>query len=334
MSYTRKMSYRAMMQRMAYIDRRLRYARDFPSANEIAEGLLSDYGEEPSTRTIQRDIEKMRESGAPIEYDPHRHGYYYTDENWQLSAITLTKGDLLAIMVADRALASYKNSPFYDHLRDVFGRLTELLPENVTLASEHILPNVTVIPDAVTEIEDAVWGGIRAGLNERRSVVIHYVGPGYENSVVRIVDPLHLVGYKGEWYMLCWSHHHEQIRIYALNRIQKAKVRNESFTPPPNFKPEDYIDPSFGVFVNESAAQVAVRFDASVASTIAERQWHPRQTIETHEDGSITLRFLTNQQTQLLFWVSQWGPAAEIVEPPELRERAAEWFQGTAKRYS
>lgn len=323
-----------MIQRMAYIDRRLRYARDYPSANDLAEGLLRDYGEEPSTRTIQRDIEKMRERGAPIEYDPHRHGYYYSDENWQLSAITLSQGDLLAIMVADRALASYRNSPFYDRLRSVFERLTELLPAKVTLTAENVLPEVTVIPDAVTEIDPTVWEAIRDGLHKQCSVAIHYVAPGYEDSVIRVIDPLHLVGYNGEWYLLCWSHHHQHVRIYALNRVKKATLRKGSFKPPADFKPEAYIDPSFGVFVNESAVDAAVRFDANVASTIAERQWHPEQTTEKHSDGSITLRFRTNQQSQLIFWVSQWGPNAEIIEPAELREKAAKWFQGTANRYS
>ncbi|GEM_PF-6405214 len=61
------MSFRAQMQRMAYIDNRLRYRRDYPSARRLVQGVRDAFGEEPSERTVKRDIEKLRERGAPIE---------------------------------------------------------------------------------------------------------------------------------------------------------------------------------------------------------------------------------------------------------------------------
>ncbi len=123
------------------------------------------------------------------------------------------------------------------------------------------------------------------------------------------------------------------MRIYALFRIKQARLRNEIFTRPDGFAVETYIDPSFGVFVSEGAVDIAVRFDGEAATKIPERRWHSDQNVERLPGGSIIVRFRTNQQSQVLFWVSQWGPNAEILEPPELRERAREWFAGTAERY-
>ncbi|TVR50943.1 MAG: WYL domain-containing protein [Spirochaetaceae bacterium] len=328
------MSIRSIMQRFAYIDNRLRYRKDYPSARMLAEGLREQYGETPAVRTIQRDIEKLRDRGAPIEYDPTRHGYFYTDENWQLPGIVLTEGDLMGLMVADRALVGYRNSPFYDDLRSVFDRLTRQLPQTVTVSSDDLIANVSVITDPVTQIREGIWTCIRRAMSEHRSIAIEYRAPGYADTVARIVDPLHLVGHGGEWYLLCWSHHNKDIRIFALNRIRKASARAETFTRPAEFSVERYIDPAFGVFVGEESADVAVRFFGEAASKIPERTWHPGQTVEQHDDGSITVRFRTNQQSQVLFWVSAWGPNAEILEPPELRANAAEWFRATAGRYT
>ena len=328
------MSYRAITQRIAYIDSRLRHRQDYPSAPELARGLQNNHGEEVTTRTIQRDIEKMRDRGATIEYDPHRHGYYYTDMSWQLPGIDLTEGDLMALMVGDRALEGYRNSPWYEELRSVFERLTTLLPENVTVSSEDLVAHISVISDPVTRIDTEVWAAVREGLYKQRTIAIHYQAPGHDEPVIRIVDPLHLVGHHGEWYLLCWSHHHEEVRIFALFRIKQARLRKETFTRPEGFSVETYIDPSFGVFVSEGAVDIAVRFDGEAASKIPERRWHADQEVERLHDGGIILRFRTNQQSQVLFWVSQWGPNAEIlVETPELRDRAREWFAGTAGRF-
>lgn len=327
------MSFRAISRRIAYIDHRLRNVRDYPSKKDIVRGLLEDYGEEPSTKTIERDIEKMRDQGAPIEYEPRRHGYYYAHDNWQLPAMNLTEGDLMALMVADRALASYRNSPYYEDLRSVFERLTSKLPANVTVSSEDVVANVSVINDPVTRINEDIWEAVRDAMYRHKCLTIHYKAPGHDAVAIRIVDPLHLVGHRGEWYMLCWSHHHGEIRIYALARIKKAHVRKEPFKRPEGFRPENYIDPAFGIFISEAAVDVAVRFYGEAAVKIGERRWHPDQDVERHSDGSITVSFRTNQQSQVLFWVSQWGPQAEILKPPELRERARDWFAQTAQRY-
>tara|TARA_B100000614_G_scaffold154855_1_gene137125 strand:+ start:283 stop:1269 length:987 start_codon:yes stop_codon:yes gene_type:complete len=327
------MSYRAITKRITYIDGRLRHRQDYPSAADIVRGLESEYGEEVTTRTIQRDIEKMRDRGAPIEYDPRRHGFFYSDMSWQLPGLDLTEGDLMALMVGDRALAGYRNSPWYAELRSVFERLTTLLPDKVTISSEDLIAHVSVISDPVTRIDEAVWAVVREGLYKQRTIAIQYQAPGHTEPVTRIIDPLHLVGHRGEWYLLCWSHHHKEVRIYALFRMRKARLRGETFVRPPGFDLEHYIDPSFGVYVNEGAVDIAVRFDGEAASKIPERQWHADQQVERRPDGSIIVRFRTNQQSQVLFWVSQWGPNAEILEPPELRDRAREWFAGAAERY-
>jgi predicted DNA-binding transcriptional regulator YafY len=327
------MSYRAIATRIAYIDARLRHKRDYPSARDIVRGLEENHGEVVSKRTIERDLDKLRDRGAPIEYDPHRHGYWYTDLSWQLPAIDLTEGDLMALMVGDRALAGYHNSPWYEELRSVFERLTNALPDKVTVNSEDLIAHVSVISDPVTRIDKDVWAVVREGLYKQRTIAIHYKAPGHDDPVIRIIDPLHLVGHRGEWYLLCWSHHHQEVRIYALFRIKQATLRKETFTRPEGFSPEAYIDPSFGVFVNEGAVDIAIRFDGEAASKIPERRWHYDQEVERLGDGGIIVRFRTNQQSQVLFWASQWGPNAEILEPPELRDRARKWFAGASRRY-
>ncbi len=328
------MSFRAKMQRVAFIDRRLRYKRDYPSAATFRRDYLSEAGETFDTRTWKRDIEWLRDQGAPIEYDARRHGYFYSDESFNLPALSLSEGDLLAILVADRALSSYRNSPFYERMQQVFTRLAAFLPDRVSVHSSELAGNLSVIAEPVTEINQQVWDTLQRCLNEERTAQIQYQAPGYDTAATRAIDPYHIVGHKGEWYLLGWSHHDESVRIYALARIKSCRREAARFNRPKDFRAEDYIDPSFGVFLKEEQVDVAIRFQPPAASKIQERMWHPNQRIEKVTDGSIILRFTTNQQTQTLFWVSNWGPNAQILSPPELRARAAHWFRATADQYA
>lgn len=236
--------------------------------------------------------------------------------------------------MAERALIAYRNSPYYDRLQNVLTSLASSLPEKVTLTAEEIVGRHTVITDAVTTIGPGIWKGVQHALASSRSIEIHYQTPGYTSPVSRLVDPYHLVGHRGEWYVLGHSHHDDEVRIYAMSRIKQCVPTADVFTVPGDFAVERFIDPHLGIYVNEPRETVVIRFSGAVADMIRQRVWHPDQRIESTEDGGLLVTYPTNQLSGTLHWVSQWGPNAEILEPAKLREMATVWFTGAAERYA
>ena len=327
------MSYLAKSKRVAYIDGRLKYKKDYPSAKTLSEDYFNYSGDEFSTKTFSRDIEWLRNQNAPIEYNASRKGYFYSDETFDLPAMKLTEADILSLLVIDRVLSSYRNSPFYERLQVIFEGLKRHLPHKVSIHSGELASNFSVIPEPATEIDSVIWSTVMEAMEKGRCLEIKYQSPGQKQAVIRKLDPLHLVGQKGEWYLLSRSHRDNQIRVYALTRMKSCKIHKDKFIYPKDFRPEDYIDPSFGVFATEEKVRIAIKFYPSTASIIKERTWHPNQEIEELADGSIILSYISNQQSQTLYWVSKWGPDAEILEPKELRQKAKEWFSETRNRY-
>ena len=327
------MSYFAQYSRIAYIHRRLKYKKDYPSTKTLAKDYLEESGDEFSTKTFSRDIEQLKNQNAPIEYDKSRKGYYYTDDTYDLPSMFLTEGDLLALLVIDRALISYRNSPFYERLEKIFNGLKEYLPKNVSVHSGEMADNFSIIPEPVTNISGNMWECIREGMEQGRSLVIKYRAPGFDNAVKRVIDPYHLAGFKGEWYLISRSQTDDDTRVYALSRIVSCSIDKNRFNLPAGFSPDDYFDPAFGIFTSEGKSEVSIKFYPPTSSVIKERIWHPDQKIEEFDDGSIVLKFTTNQLTQILYWVSSWGPGAEILAPEELRKKAAKWFSEAKERY-
>ena len=85
-------------------------------------------------RTILRDIEFMKERfNLPIKYDGQQHGYYYTCRVDQFPGVTVTESELFAILVAQKAIANYKGTPFHKPLVSAFNRLTEFLGEDAVV---------------------------------------------------------------------------------------------------------------------------------------------------------------------------------------------------------
>src|SRR5436305_14157755 len=79
---------------------------------------------EVSRKTIVRDIAFMRDRlDLPIEYDPLIQAYRYTQPVTSFPTVNVTEGELLALLVAQRALEQYRGTPFHRPLEIAFGKL-------------------------------------------------------------------------------------------------------------------------------------------------------------------------------------------------------------------
>ena len=111
-------------------------------------------------------------------------------------------------------------------------------------------------------------------------------------------------------------------RINALSRIKNIKITAEQFTIPEGFDISKEVDLSFGIWHNTgNPKEYELLFDSSLANYILEREWHKGQQMEQREDGSVYLKFVSNQRPQISSWVMSFGTAVEVLAPESLRKK-------------
>ena len=114
---------KAQLLRLIFVDRSIRKGM---RSGKLANCSSMAEAYEVSYKSIMRDIDYLKhQCDAPIEYDPQRHGFYYTEETYQMPAINISESDLFAICVARKALEQHRNTPVYDKLLRVFGRIEQ-----------------------------------------------------------------------------------------------------------------------------------------------------------------------------------------------------------------
>lgn len=134
--------------RIVKIDELLQSERWY-TAKEIAKSIEDG---SYSSRTIQRDIEYMRDTlNAPIESDSH--GYHYTEKNFFIKSIPLTEGEALSVAILNPLLEQYRNTPLENQLRSVFQKITNCLPNRITVDTSFLNPRITFIPDRIENIK-------------------------------------------------------------------------------------------------------------------------------------------------------------------------------------
>lgn len=272
---------------------------------------------EVSEKTIQRDIEFLKyRLDAPIAYDYLKRGYYYTDTTFMLPAFPFSEGEFISLLMTVNMMHDYRGTPIADTLMSVCGKLSDILPDTVSVRPEDLFMRFSAVMPPSRAITSEIWTSVLRGLLYRKVLDITYTRTG--NRTFR-VHPLHLANLQGDWYLYVRYEGYDNFRQLSLHRIQKATVLDESADDLISFNPSDEIGNSFGRFAGDNEPfEVELHFQSDVAEQVFDYQWHPRQRIDECDDGSIDLHFPAKGLDEVMRWVLAWGHQCIVRKPAEL----------------
>ncbi len=290
---------------------------------------------EVSRSTIARDIDFLRDRyNAPLEYDQIKNGYHYTDSTFFIKSVMLSEGELFSISVIQPLLDQYRNTPIESSIKKIFVKLVDLLPTEVSVDSSFVNKDISFIPDALPQINEKVFSSIFESLHTKKTITFSYRSLNGTSWNERSADPYHVICQKGSWYMLAFCHKHNEVRMFSLARMRDVSITKEKFTVQKDFNPNNFFDPSFGVWSNkEQPVKIELEFSASINTLISERTWHDDQTLRQNKDGSVYLSFTSNQMQETLHWVLGFGDSVKVLNPPELIEQVKEEAKKICSKY-
>jgi len=314
-------------ERMTYIHEQLQLDK-LPNCSTLATHF------EVSAKTIQRDIEFMRDRWAlPIEYDEPRHGYYYAQPVENLPLVTMTEGELVALLVAQKAIEQYTGTPFEAPLTNAFAKLTSQLdgPVSVALgAARHVFSFKAAGP-ARADLE--LFRQLSQAVLETREIAFDYRGLADAKPARRRVQPWHLCCVDGQWYLIGHDLDRAAKRTFALPRIGAVEIARRTFPRPAGFSIREHLGGSFGIVAGTGDYRVRLRFDSWAAQLVRERFWHDTQEITERRDGSLELSLHLADLAEVERWALSWGQHVEVLAPKELRQRLATAARAVAEQY-
>lgn len=317
------------LERLLQMDALLRSGQRY-TAESLGQAL------EVSERTIRNDVNFLRDRyHAPLEFS-RQQGYHYTDLEWRLPAVTLSKGELFALTLGARMLESYAGSAYASDLRSAITRLSERLPEE-TWVDLHQLAEERILFRAGAEIDldPEIWHRLEDACRTHKTVQMTYYTAGRNAVSERQLDPYVLHLYRGtNPYVIGHCHKRQEIRWFRVDRIQQLAVLEATFVPDPTFDAKDHLEMIFQHEAGGVPLPVAIWFDARTAPYVRERRWHPTQEITEHADGSLTLHMVVRGLNDLKRWVLGYGKGAIVQTPPELVKLVRDEVEGMSNHYN
>ena len=271
-------------------------------------------------RAVYRDLQVLEELRVPLYTDKNgRESFWKIDPDYRNKlSIPFTLSELLSLYFAQDSIRSLDGTVLYDSLQSLFEKVWAILlkpvfRQMVDLRGSFVSgisaqKNYGDYREFIKVIQEAIEG---------RKVLQLLYHPRDQSPAERRVNPYAVHLHNGSLYVIGHCHLRKDIRTFVVDRMQKIKLTDESFTMPPGFSLESYLRHSFGMFTEE-LVRVKVRFHKSLTRYLLERRWHPSQKNKKLKDGSLELAFEVAGTKEIKTWILGFGSLAKVLEPASL----------------
>ncbi|MEU3607616.1 YafY family protein [Streptomyces sp. NPDC035033] len=202
----------------------LQTPREWPGS-ELAERLSV------SSRTIRRDVDRLRELGYPVEATRGAVGGYRLVAGTAMPPLLLDDEEAVAIAVGLRAGAGHAIEGVDEASVRALAKLEQVLParlrHRVSTLQNATLPltrgdGATVAPSTLTALAGAVTAREKVRFSYR-------AGDGADTK--RLVEPYRLVSTGRRWYLVAYDLGREDWRTFRVDRVTEPFATGARFAP-------------------------------------------------------------------------------------------------------
>jgi predicted DNA-binding transcriptional regulator YafY len=165
-----------------------------------------------------------------------------------------------------------------------------------------------------------------------RVVTMRYHSVSSARHKEYVIHPYRIAFAQGELYLLAFVPEYDDIRTFAVSRIEAVSLEKQTFTPRREVA-DDVFANSLGVHSGPTAP-VEIEFEARVAPYVRARVWHPSQEIKEADAGRLHLSMRVCHDWALRSWILGWGPLARVVAPASLASEIQSELQSASTRYT
>src|SRR5437867_3474059 len=176
--------------------------------------------------------------GLPLEWNGSRQGYHNTEDVNAFPTLSITEGELVALVVAEKALQQYRGTSFEQPLLSAIKKMEQSLPDTISLSLTDVEQTISFRTSAEPILNLATFDALSKATAAGRQLELQYRKPGQKLAERRVVDPYHLANINGEWFLFAYDHLRKDIRTFVPARIQALRQTGKRFPRPQKFSLE------------------------------------------------------------------------------------------------
>ena len=271
---------------------------------------------EVTTRTVRRDVDRLRGLGYPVEATPGVAGGYRLGVGASLPPLLLDDDEAVAIAVGLRAAAGGSIAGMEETSLRALTKLEQVLPSRLrhrVAAVQSAVLQLTVAGPAVTP---DLLASFAASCRACEGVRFHYQGKP------RRTEPYRLVHTGRRWYLLAFDLDRDDWRTFRVDRIDDAPQ------PGARFHPRDPPAEDLNAYVSNAVSSAPYRYEARILfhvpiETAAERTDPTAGRLEKVDADSCLFHAGAASLDTIAVYVALKGFEFTVLDPPELLAHVA-----------
>jgi predicted DNA-binding transcriptional regulator YafY len=293
------------------------------------------------TRTLRRDLEALQAAGIDVDSHDTQRG-----KVWKLgplakttTKISFSATELIALSLGRELMLPLNGTQFGTGIDSFWNKVKEEVPATVLTHYEKYRRTFRVQGLSVKSYEEkqGIIQTINRGILEHRILEVIYRSEG-KPAKTRRIEPLEVVLFQSSLYTVAAANEIDdektRIRVWKLDRFDKATLLDEWFKPPEDLDLEDFFGNSQSIFrANDKPKRYKIWLAPRAVIWVTEDPWHPEQKLKEKPDGSAVLTLMVANPKEIIPRVLALGNDAELLEPKGVRNLVANDVKAMAKRY-
>ncbi|MEP6480044.1 MAG: WYL domain-containing protein [Rhodoglobus sp.] len=273
-----------------------------------------------TTRTIRKDVERLRDLGYPIESTLGVAGGYQLGAGAALPPLLLDDDEAVAVAIGLSAAADGSIQGVEEASIRALAKLHQVLPSKLRYRLTTLQTAVVSIPRHVPIIDPALLLTLATACRDTQRLRFDYSSHAAASSR-RVIEPYRLALRAGHWYLLGFDLDRDDWRTFRVDRVSPRLPTGPRFTRR-ELPPEGAV-----AHVDRGVAAAPWGFRARVviaapASVVVERLPPSAGVVTAVDDHTCALDTGSDDAAALLRYLSMLDLDFSVADSPELAAEA------------
>ena len=273
-----------------------------------------------TTRSIRRDVERLRNLGYPVNAAQGVGGGYQLGAGKALPPLLLDDEEAIATAVSLRLAAGGTVAGASEAAVRTLAKLDQVLPARLRAEVRALHDAIATLEGGRIEVDADALLQLARATRDRLRVEFGYDARDGAASVRR-AEPYALVATGRRWYVMAFDLDRDDWRTFRLDRLRDLRTTTFRYRPREHPDPADYVQRS--ISRSPYAVDAVVRFHAPAAE-VCDRVPAWVGVVSPDGAGACVLETGADDLRGLAFHLGMLGLDFEVLEPPQLRAYVAE----------
>jgi predicted DNA-binding transcriptional regulator YafY len=268
-----------------------------------------------TTRSVRRDVERLRDLGYPVRASKGHGGGYQLGAGAALPPLLLDADEAVAMAVCLQLAASGSVAGVAESAVRMLSKLDQVMPARLRsqVSAVHDA-TVTLGPEAASPVAPEVLMTLARACRDNEHVEVHYTDRAGATTQRRL-EPYQLVTTGRRWYLLAYDRDRTDWRSLRLDRMAAVRARGTRFTPRPA--------PDAAAYVRKAISASPYRYLARVRysvpkEAVAQHFSASSANIEPDGDNACVVTAGGDDPERMVLYFAMVGASFEVLEPPEV----------------